>query len=269
MPVEFYQPKSIVLRKYVEGFYLMSRDSESTFEYYTFPNNFCIISILRDTDLKLSDDGVLLSQSLFPKELCSLTYHYRTPLHVVYKNPVDELTVYFKPFGIHHFVKHAERFFVPESALSFEPFPEFRIRLSEVFDIRGRANQICRLEEVLLGFFEERTDFFLDTVLSMLDGGFSVEEISRQLEVSRQYLSQYFRRKMGKTLSEYRMIARFRKSLQLMHSGVVHNFTELTYENLYFDQSHFSKDFKAITHLSPKEFFCRTQWQQHNVWLIV
>ncbi|MEN2434311.1 helix-turn-helix domain-containing protein [Weeksellaceae bacterium A-14] len=269
MSVKFYQPKSSILRKYVEGFYFMNTDGGQPFEYYTFPNNFCIVSVLRNADLVISQDEAVLSRSLFSKELCSLTYRYRTPLRVVYKEPVDEITIYFKPFGIHQFVKGMERFLTPESSASFDPFPEFRSHLSGIFDIGERTEQICRLEEVLLGFFEERKDLFLDEILSLLEDDVSVEEISRQLNVSRQYLGQYFKLKIGKTLSEYRLTERFRKSLQLMKSGSAHNFTELTYENLYFDQSHFSKDFKAITNLSPKEFFRRAQWLDHNVWLIV
>jgi len=33
------------------------------------------------------------------------------------------------------------------------------------------------------------------------------------------------------------------------------NLTDLAYENGYYDQAHFIKDFKAFTGMSPKQFF--------------
>jgi AraC-like DNA-binding protein len=33
------------------------------------------------------------------------------------------------------------------------------------------------------------------------------------------------------------------------------NLTSLAYENEYYDQSHFTKDFKELTGITPKEFY--------------
>jgi YesN/AraC family two-component response regulator len=64
---------------------------------------------------------------------------------------------------------------------------------------------------------------------------------------------------MGCSPVEYRRICRFRSSLtNKLNSSQVKNLTEITYEEGYYDQSYFIKEFRKITNHNPKDFFKST-----------
>ena len=72
---------------------------------------------------------------------------------------------------------------------------------------------------------------------------------------------------MGKSPSEYRKIYRFRKSI--IDKEQVKSLTELSHENLFYDQSHFIKDFRKLTHKNPKSFFKKVNTETEVLWFFV
>jgi AraC-like DNA-binding protein len=50
-------------------------------------------------------------------------------------------------------------------------------------------------------------------------------------------------------------IIRLQETLKMLLNQQAGNLTEIAYDNDYFDQSHFIKDFKEFTGVSPKEFY--------------
>ena len=56
--------------------------------------------------------------------------------------------------------------------------------------------------------------------------------------------------------TEYKRIARFRNALQAgIMEKEIKSLTRISYDNNYFDQSYFIKEFKRLTGLNPKKFF--------------
>jgi AraC-like DNA-binding protein len=56
--------------------------------------------------------------------------------------------------------------------------------------------------------------------------------------------------------AQYKRIARFRNALQSgIKEGELKSLTRISYDNNYFDQSYFIKEFKRLTNLNPKKFF--------------
>lgn len=268
MAADFYHPKSSILAKYIVGLYFMRTDKKYPFEYYTFPNNYCILSLLNNVELNITGGSVEIKKSQHKNQISSLTFQYREPLNVVYLEPVDELTIYFKPNGINFFFKNMEDFYNKESMLNFNPFVDFKRLFFEVFEIFDRDTQIEYIEHQLLSLFKSDKEDLFENILKDLETDLSIEKIALKNDISRQYLNQYFKLKLGKSPSEFRKIARFRKSLTMMRNRNT-ALTEVSYENLFFDQSHFNHDFKGLTNFSPKEFFQNTDLEKNNVWFIL
>lgn len=266
--VDFYTPKSQLLQKYLEGFYFLKKEDHFPFEYYTFPNNYFILTLFGNADLEIRDQEVFIRKSEQPKYISSLTYHYKKPLKVRYLEPVDEVTLYFKPLGIGHFFSKIETFFSPKSMLDFQPEREFIQKLAPIFSFHNREDQIDFLEDFFTSRFSEHNDPLLTSLVEALEEDVPIEEIAKNNGISRQYLHQYVRLKMGKSPSEYRRILRFRKSLTLLKNPK-NDFTSVSYENLFFDQSHFNRDFKAITDLTPTLFKTKTDLEKQNIWFII
>ena len=78
-------------------------------------------------------------------------------------------------------------------------------------------------------------------------GEISVKELSEKIFWSSRQINRYFNEQFGVSLKTYCKIIRFRASLQDIKDGKLfpqHNFT---------DQSHFIKDIKKLSGVSPKE----------------
>jgi len=60
---------------------------------------------------------------------------------------------------------------------------------------------------------------------------------------------------VGLNPKQYLRIVRFQNILKLRESKYFQDYTTMAFDSGYYDQSHFIRDFKAITDLSPKEFF--------------
>ncbi len=268
MAADFYHPKSSILAKYIEGLYFMQTDKKYPFQYYTFPNNYCILSLLNNVELNITDRLVEIKKSPHKNQISSLTFQYREPLNVVYLEPVEELTIYFKPNGINFFFKNMEDFYNKKSMLNFNPFPDFKNLFFKVFEIFDQDIKIEYIEDQLLHLFQSDKEDLFENILKDIETTISIEEIAFKNDISRQYLNQYFKLKLGKSPSEFRKIARFRKSLTMMKNRNT-ALTEVSYENLFFDQSHFNRDFKELTHFSPKEFSQNTDLEKNNVWFII
>lgn len=71
MQLQYFKPKSKLLSQYLEGYYFLEKErNEPTVEYFTFPNNFSIVSVLDDTQLVMDNNGAFAKEKkeflLFP-----------------------------------------------------------------------------------------------------------------------------------------------------------------------------------------------------------
>jgi AraC-like DNA-binding protein len=87
------------------------------------------------------------------------------------------------------------------------------------------------------------------------NGQVSVDVLSSQLQVHRRQLERKLSESIGLSPKQLTKIIRLQATLKMMHLEQYTNLTDLAYENGYYDQAHFIKDFKAFTGMSPKQFF--------------
>jgi AraC-like DNA-binding protein len=246
----------------------MNKSEKYPFQYYTFPNNFCILSLIKNADLEITGNEVFIKRSEKDQQISSLTNYYTSQMKVNYLDSAEEFTIYFKPNGINHFIDNMMDFYNSRSMESFEPFYDFKPIFFKIFDFNEREIQIDFFEEMMLALFKEKKEELIENLINDIDSELSIEEIARKNKISRQYLNQYFKLKIGKSPSDFRKISRFRKSLHSLEQKEK-SLTEVSYENLFFDQSHFNKDFKSLTKFNPKEFLSKTDLGKQNIWFII
>jgi AraC-like DNA-binding protein len=94
----------------------------------------------------------------------------------------------------------------------------------------------------------------IDTIF-LAKGRIFISEILKDESFKRRQLERKFSRLVGISPKQLGKIVRLQETLKMVlhqHSG---SLTDIGYENEYFDQSHFIKDFKGFTGVSPKEFY--------------
>lgn len=79
-------------------------------------------------------------------------------------------------------------------------------------------------------------------------------ELAKKLNVSAKNLERKFSAFVGKTPKQFSRIVRFQEIIRCMSSGQSAKSTDLAYDNGYFDQAHFIKDFKTLSGYTPSEF---------------
>jgi AraC-like DNA-binding protein len=92
-------------------------------------------------------------------------------------------------------------------------------------------------------------------VLLQTKGQLSVNELSEQLQINRRQLERKFSSVIGLSPKQLSKIIRLQATLKMMEQKNFTSLTTLAYENGYYDQAHFIKDFKEFTGISPKQFY--------------
>lgn len=86
-------------------------------------------------------------------------------------------------------------------------------------------------------------------------GQTSIDLLADQLDVKQRQLQRKFSSVIGMSPKQLARAIRFQKTIRSMNSGRFDSLTSLAYENGYYDQSHFIRDFREFTGASPKSFF--------------
>ncbi|WP_029192490.1 helix-turn-helix domain-containing protein [Paenibacillus harenae] len=134
-----------------------------------------------------------------------------------------------------------------ELELNSVPTLEERISLLHAFliDKKEKTNQRDELIEHSLEFIHERISCI------------SVKDIVAAFHISERQLQKRFARIVGMPPQLYIRIVRVNEALSYMNSGQYERLVDIAYALNYFDQSHFIRDMKAFSWLSPRSIMMK------------
>lgn len=267
MKLHFYTPENDILKQYIEGYYFLDDHGTGADKaYLTFPNNYYIVSVNLNSKVELERNKISIEPSYTNNIYASFVYRYVNPIEIQYTKPFREITIYFKPLGINYFVDNLETMFSLKKMTEFIPqFSDFKGEMNKIFQIDKRPLQINALENYWLSKLMMKDLAFIKAILLDIESNMKIEDIAKKHHISRKHLNNIVQKKLGKSPVEYRKIFRFRKAIS--KSLGLKSLTELSYEHLFFDQSHLIKDFKSLTKINPNLFFKKVNTANKNVWL--
>lgn len=94
----------------------------------------------------------------------------------------------------------------------------------------------------------------VETILTA-NGQFPIGKLSKQNDINRRQLVRKFSSDIGLSPKQLSKTIRLQSTLKKMLNNPVPSLTALAYDNMYYDQAHFIKEFKEFTGLTPKEFY--------------
>lgn len=267
MKVQFYKTKNKILEKYIFGYYFIEKQPiEKTIKYWTFPNNFYIAAVYKNTELMLENNKISVSSSEKSNIISSLVSRYISPIEIIQNAITDEITIYFKPLGLNYFLEDYDKY-LQKDIMFFNPFSDYEIEMDKVFNTENRDLQIQMLEEYWLSKLRNIDLTLIEDILNNIsETDMKLQEIAEKYNITRQYLNKFFTKHLGKSPSEFRKIQRFRNSINQTDKK---SFTELCFDNLFYDQSHFIKDFKNFTTTKPSAFFKKVDTEKENIWMFL
>ena len=276
MKIKFFKPKSEILQKYIEGYYFLTNTkADLPIEYYTFPNNYSIVSIIKDSEVMYSENiGIIKEKKGHPLN-SDLICHYKKPIKLRYEGNINEITFYFKPLGLNAFLEKSLCHYTNDFFASFIPFDDYK----EIFAVILKENDLDKkielIESYWLSKLKEFQHPFLNQIIEDLkdtQSDYSISDLAKKYSITRQNLTKHFESNLCKSPSDFKKIQRFREALKSeINSKSKNNLTKLSYDMLFYDQSHLIKDFKSLTGLTPKNFFKNLSPQEDGQinWLFV
>lgn len=147
-----------------------------------------------------------------------------------------------------------------EERINIAPSVEARVKIIEDFLFK----QLCPLSSTDFSFLNHTV-----LLISKHKGTITASGLSRDLLVSPRSLERKFAAFLGKSPKQFLKIVRFQEIIKTMSLRKEIFLTELAFEQGYFDQAHFIKDFKSMSGYTPGEFMafgpCRSDYSGQTV----
>ncbi|MCK8481699.1 DUF6597 domain-containing transcriptional factor [Psychroserpens algicola] len=129
----------------------------------------------------------------------------------------------------------------------------------KIIKATNSSERIEIIENFLLDKLNEKTtiDNIVKTTIDALlatNGSASISEILKEDLSKRRQLERKFIKQIGVSPKQLGKVIRLQTALKLLLNKKSENLTDIAYESDYFDQAHFTKDFKEFTGINPKEF---------------
>lgn len=239
------------LKPYIKHFVVSENELEN--EYKVFPSSGLVIgfqykgqlaSIKNNTESQLASAGIT-----------GISDSYKT-----FKNSanIGTVLVYFTEIGFTHFASHpANELF--NLSLSLDDIFD-KSNVAEVGERLAMAptdpQRVNIVEQFLLTQLKDiQIDRLIVEAVRLIyqsKGTIRIKELNDKLSISQSPFEKRFRKVVGTTAKKFVSIVRFHSVLD--HMAQTKTLTEICYENNFFDQAHFIKDFKQFTGDTPENF---------------
>lgn len=239
------------LKPYIKYYVVAENELES--EYKVFPSLGLVIGFQYKGQLATIKDNT--ESKLSTAGITGISDGYK-----IFKNSADvgSIIIYFTEIGFAHFASHpANELFNLSLSLDDifdkKSILEVEERLVEVHTDKLRIKII---EQFLIAQLKEiQTDKLILKAIRLIyetNGALRIKELNEKLFISQSSFEKRFRKEVGTTPKKFASIVRF--NTVLANLTETKTLTEICYENNFFDQAHFIKDFKQFTGDTPENF---------------
>lgn len=244
-------PPSEQLKPYIKYFVVSENELEN--EYKVFPSSGLVIgfqykgklaNVKANTVTKLSSAGIT-----------GIIDGYK-----IFKNSADigTILIYFTEIGFTHFASHPANELFKLSLSLDDIFDKNSVReVEEKLSVASTDKQRIKIVEcfLLAQFKNIPVDKLIVEAVKLIyqsKGTIRVKELNEKLFISQSPFEKRFKKVVGTTPKKFISIIRFNSVLD--HLNETKSLTEICYENNFFDQAHFIKDFKHFTGQTPEHF---------------
>jgi len=242
------------LNDFVDYFWSMSGYSPPHSKELTLPDGSAdIVFELRQSAVRLYDHE--LREFMFGRAIvCGPHSNYFV---IDTAGESDVVGIHFKPGGLRPFagLPMAELLnrHIPLSELWGTAAEELLERLSDAGTAEERFDLLERLLPSFAGRPLERSSA-IRYALTQLQEGRRVAELVERIGLSHGYLDRLFKNEIGLTPKRIGNLIRFQGTLGRMERGVDLDWAEVALACGYYDQSHWIKDFRRFSGLSPLQY---------------
>jgi len=221
----------------------------------SFASGFCFCFYRGSPFLTSSEN---LKDFPFPED--TLTVPILNPAHHRQVSDVNVLRVLFQPGVLSdiYTLSFKEARIEPMS-MRYNLHPE----LEDIYDQLAHRVDPLQQIEVIEKYLLKKLRFkspdsslilYLHQFLSQEGYSNSVESIAEKIGYSSRHLNRLIIKKSGFNVSEFIRVHRFHRALEFLHRQEFHSLTQIAYQLGYYDQSHFIREFKMMSHMTPTAY---------------
>lgn len=250
------KPQDPVIGRYIDYYYFHTSNDPGFHNKFAFyPNYKHALTLYLNSVVSVVKEGTVITPSDSDKFTPMYSVNTHQSFDVSLSGCFYKIGIVFNPLGINHFIdKPLCDLFTP----SFLEFNYFGKELEAVVKSTYADTNFDNKAKALDVFFSSRYCGFNEPVVKMAvqeilnsNGGIKVEDLSDKTEVNRKTLLRLFKKHLCASVEEYKKLVMFRNALNYsQQSGS--SLTDVALYSLYYDQAHYIKHFKAVTHHSPK-----------------
>lgn len=252
---EIFIPQSKILKKYIHSFFVMN-EFEGSLNYLAFPQLGTIMGLYKNSNISFGDNYIKISKSEKPNTQIILLGKYKLPIQLNYPEFLPEVSINFSPTGLNYFFNEdigelankeaqlvdAKNWITITNEMYSQDTNDMKIQILENFLIRNLIDKdLTKVEDSL---------FILNK-----NPEYSIIEIAQELNVSAKTINRHFENYVGCSPMDYKKIFRFRKAIEAKFNSPFKNLTEICFDSNFYDSPHFTKEFKKLTNMNPRDFF--------------
>jgi AraC-like DNA-binding protein len=238
------------LKPYIRYYVVSENELEN--EYKVFPSTGLVLGFQYQGQLASVQNNRL--NTLAAAGITGMTDSYR-----VFKNSagIGTILVYFTETGFAHFAAHPVHELFNLSLSLDELFTKAEVEAVQEKLVLATTDKhrIKTVEQFLLAHLRDLdADKLVIAAVKLIyetKGDIRIKELNEKLVISQSPFEKRFRKVVGTTPKKFASIVRFNTVLNNLNAKTL---TQICYENNFFDQAHFIKDFKRYTGDTPENF---------------
>ncbi|WP_350287422.1 helix-turn-helix domain-containing protein [uncultured Croceitalea sp.] len=255
-------PKNEQLKKLILYYYFHKSDSKTFKKSIIYHPHFVTgLNIYRNSKIIWDENGRTYEPSSGTEPSITLTINPTKSKVVHMRGAFDKIGIIFHPLGINNFIG------TTLSSLVVGRITEFKLFNPDIFSVAKtiyNTKDIEKKRDALDSFFCARHLGFSDSrivkAVQLLTMHQQVlpkcSDLAKATGVSRETLLRLFKRHLGCSVEQFKLVVKFRKALQLYQtSSEALKLTQLAIDSTYYDQSSLIHHFKTVTGFNPKAFF--------------
>lgn len=258
-------PTNKEIKKYIKYFFFIKNDDENYCnKHISYPNTNHCLGLLKNSQLiGTSDDDYTVSTKEGYHSY--LTGIYTRPIRFNYSGVFDEICIDFEPLGLECFTNcQVSNIRFINSAIE----NLFSIAWHNIYHIAFKFDDPLIRAHLLEEFIhknikqKQHKNFISFNKFNVS----RVDELQQHLNLSYRSINRLYNNLLGISPKEFLKISKFRRGIRGLNF-TNSNHSQIAFEIGYADQSHFIRDFKNYTNLTPKQFTKKVRPINNEVWL--
>ncbi len=252
---EIFIPKSENLKKYIYNFCVL-KEFEGEINYLAFPQSGTSLAFYFNSHLTIEDNCINIKKTNTYTPQILLLGKYKLPIQIQYSSYSPEISINFTPTGLNYFFNMNACEIAKNTTQLIDNEKWFKTG-TKIYKQNSTKEKIGFLENFLLENVVKKDLSNVEKCIVYLNQNptYTISTIANKMNVSTKTINRWFANYVACSPTDFKKILRFRKAIDTKFNDSFQNLTQICFESSFYDSPHFTREFKKLTQMNPRDFF--------------